>query len=107
MVKLNDIEKKFRNYQENSDYNVRHENNGEKRIYTVYPGKALEFIRQVAANIPPPPFLNRPNIKSNDTVEYKVEESNGVIIGQSFIVKSPASNSSFGRENPSIGSSEF
>jgi len=100
MVKLNDIEKKLKNYQEGSEYNVRYERNGEKRIYTINPGKALEFVRQTVASTPPPPFLSRPNIESNSIVEYRVEESNGVITGQSFTVKSSSSN-------PSIGNSDL
>jgi hypothetical protein len=107
MVKLNDIEKKLQNYQEGVEYNVRYENNGEKRAYTIYPGKALEFIRQVVANTPPPPFLSRPKIQSNSTVEYKIEENNGVITGQSFTVKTPSSGSDFSGHNANVGNSNL
>lgn len=102
MVKLNDIEKKIQNYQKNFDYNVRYENNGEKRIYTIYPGQALEFFRQTVSTTPLSPGMFRPSVESNATVEYVVKEKNGIITSQSFTAMSPVSSADFSRENQNI-----
>jgi len=99
MVKLNDIEKRIQNYQKNLDYSVRYEENGEKRIYTIYPGRALEFFRQTVSTSPLLPGMFRPTVKSDAAVKYVVEEKNGVIIGQSFTSLSPVSSSNFRLEN--------
>jgi len=92
MVNFNDIEKKLQNYQEGSDYNVSYESDGAKRTYTIYPGRALEFIRQTVTNSPMPPGVLRPIIERNSIIKYMVEEKDGLIICQRI-------NTIFSKEN--------